>query len=134
MATNTHVHTNKVVTTSGTVGGDVSVTATGTGRVGVSEAIAGDATNQLLAIAFPVNNLKSVVMYSDVAVTLSINAASNDTPDQTISLQAGKPLTWYTGGYFAIPLDQAVTSMYVTNASGSVSNLEIEALYDGTPP
>jgi len=105
MATNTHVHTNRVVTTSGTVGGDVSVTATGTGRVGISEAIAGDATNQLLAIAFPV-----------------------------INLQAGKPLTWYTGGYFAIPLDQAVTSMYVTNASGSVSNLEIEALYDGTPP
>lgn len=133
MATNTHVHTNRVVTTSGTVGGDVSVTATGTGRVGISETIADSTTNQLLAIAFPVDNLKSVVMYSDVAVTLSINAASNNTPDQTINLQAAKPLTWYTGGYFTIPLDQAVTSMYVTNASGSVSNLEIEALYDGTP-
>ena len=133
MATNTHVHTNKVVTTSGTVGGDVSVTATGTGRVGVSESIATATTNQLLTIAFPQTNLKSVVMYSDQAVTLSINGASDDTPDQTISLQAGKALTWYTGGYFTVPLNQAVTSMYVTNVSGATANLEIEALYDGTP-
>lgn len=127
----THIHTQNVSAGGGVIGGGATVTVTGSGRASISESVPTATTNQQLVIAFPITDLKSLVIYSDYAVTLKIN--SSGTPDQTISVLAGKALTWYTGGYYANPIDQAVTAMYVSNSSGSTAALEIEALYDGTP-
>ena len=126
----THTHPESVTTSSGTVGAAVAVT--GTGRSSISqESITTGTTNQQLLVAFPVSGLKSLIIYSTYDVTLKIN--SSGTPDQTLSIQAGEALIWRTGGYYTCPIDQAVTTMYVSNSSGSTATLDIEAIYDATP-
>lgn len=126
----THTHPESVTTSSGTVGASVAVT--GTGRSSISqESITTGTTNQQLLVAFPVSGLKSLIIYSTYDVTLKIN--SSGTPDQTLSIQAGEALIWRTGGYYTCPIDQAVTTMYVSNSSGSTATLDIEAIYDATP-
>jgi hypothetical protein len=126
----THTHPETVTTSSGTIGAPVSVT--GTGRASISqESITTGTSNQQLLIAFPVTGLSSIVIYSTYAITLKIN--SSGSPDQTLSIQAGEALIWRTGGYYTCPIDQAVTTMYVSNSSGSTTTLDIEAIDDGTP-
>jgi len=60
-------------------------------------------------------NIGFVYFYCDVALTIKTN--STGSPDQTISLGAGKPLKWATGDADACPITANLTHLYLTNTT-----------------
>ncbi len=116
--------------------GSQSVAAT-TSYVGDSEpslviSIPDSSTNLLLPWSLERGNgIVGLVILSDQAITLYTNAPSGGVPDDTIALIADVPWIWHTGYYDAIPITADIlTNLYVTNASGSAAELQIEVLTD----
>ncbi len=85
--------------TSGHSGGSVSltdsVTVTGNVAAEVNVALSANTTNQLVALAYLTANIKGVYIKSDVALTIKVD--SSGSPEETISIAAGVPYTWFTG-------------------------------------
>lgn len=80
--------------------------------------VAGDASNVERALTINVAGLKAIMFYADQDLTLSLNAASGDTPDQTLDLTAGIPCApWVEGNGLPCSIDQDVTSIFITNDS-----------------
>lgn len=85
-----------------------------------------DATTalQILGIAFPLDDLLSVLITTDQAITLHTNAADGS-GGQTIAIAANTSLSWQPGAVVVNPFTVAVTALYITNASGFVANVKI---------
>lgn len=95
-----------------------------------SDLVPHSTTNQHAVKAYTKANLKSLCLFSDQAVTLKTNSSS--TPQDTITLQAGKPVLWSLSqdGSGACPFSNDVTDLYWTNASGSLdANVEIQSVH-----
>jgi hypothetical protein len=122
----THTITAKVQTGSGFL--DHSVALTAGAEHNVSEAIEASQTDYLVAWTCDFSQLKSLYMYSDVAMTVETNNGS--APGQTIALAAGKPLVWYYGSGITCPITVDVTALYITNVAAGT--LEIRSLEDPT--
>jgi hypothetical protein len=109
----------------------VTVTIEDGGEVNITEPLAAPVTNYLINIAVDVSELSSLLIYSDVACTIKTN--SSGSPDNTITVAAGKPVVWYTGCGLACPLTVDVTKIYVTVGGSTAGTLKIRALQDATP-
>jgi hypothetical protein len=123
----THVVTERV-----TIGG-VTITEQNTltagQKISIDEAVA-IANDVLIAMSVDVSQVKSVYILCDQDVLLETNSSSS--PAQTLSLKAGIPYIWYTNKYSALVFSTDITALYVTNATASVANLQLEILTDPT--
>jgi hypothetical protein len=92
--------------------------------------IAAATSNVQIHVAFTQANLKSVVMKCDQAVTIYTNNPSGSSPQDTIPLVAGQARIWtlQTDGSGACPFSGNVTTMYVSNAGGTIANLQIRGI------
>lgn len=75
------------------------------------------ATNHDLPLSVTYTDIAYLYFYCDIAVTIKTN--STGSPDQTISLAAGKPLKWATGDADACPITANLTHLYLTTASNA---------------
>lgn len=109
------------------------VTITAEGEVNVDVAVADASTDFNVNVNIDVSALQSFHLQSDQDVTIETN--NGTTPDDTFALKANKPLQWATGDVNANPFASAVdvTSLKVTNASGSTANIKLRAIVDATP-
>lgn len=100
-------------------------------EVNLSVDLATAVTNQEYDWAIEGDNMQSLYILSDQAVTIKVNSTS--VPDLTIALAAGVPYSWFVGMGFTNPLaGVTVTKIYVTNASGSTAAIQISCLQDVT--
>lgn len=79
-------------------------------------------------IAVPYAQLKGLVLHATMACTVKTNSSS--VADDTFTLEANKPIVWFTGGLAANPLTVDVTSIFITNAAAGL--FQMYALYDPT--
>lgn len=100
-------------------------------EVSVSESVDNGQTDDEITVTLDVSATKSFYIVSDQAVTVETNDGSS--ADNTLSLVAGVPYVWTTDSYDSFLLDTDVTSIFVTNASGSTANIELRAIVDATP-
>lgn len=124
-----HTLTEKITTDGHSV--EKSNTYTGGLQVSLSEAVADSETDYEIVVTMDVSEIESVMIVSDQDVTLETN--SGDTPDDTLSLVAGVPYVWTSDSYHVCLLTTDITSIFITNASGSEATLKIEAVIDPTP-
>lgn len=88
--------------------------------------IAPSTTNAEIDISVIKNNIKSMVLFSNVAVTLKVNSSS--VPDDTIVLPAGGQVVWNTNHPEACPFTVDVTKIFVTNGGTAAATLKIRVL------
>jgi hypothetical protein len=105
----------------------ISVTAAAAARID-GEAFA-QANDQEMEIAFPYANIKGYILYSTVACTIETNSSS--APDDTITLAAGVPKTFITGGQTTNLFTDDVTTIFVSAAAAGA--LTMYVAYDPTP-
>jgi|GEM_PF-1794018 len=108
---------------------DISSTDTGVVLID-GETVADSQTDQEVEFALDVSKCKSFFLVSTQDVTFETNDGSS--PDDTISLRANEPYVWHTNSYDSFLLGTDVTSVFITNASGSTATIYCVALYDGT--
>ena len=87
------------------------------------------ANDQAMAIAFPYANITGYLLYATAACTVETNSSS--APDNTITLEAGVPKTFITGGETSSLFTVNVSSIFVTAAAAGA--LTIFVGYDPTP-
>lgn len=123
--------------TSGYRGGSVSFSGTGgdytsNTEICIQEDVPAGTTK---TITFPgagidVSKIVSVGMMSTKAVTVKNN--DDGSPDDTLALLAGKPVTW-ANDFLAVhpcPLTADVSSLKITNAGASDATFKIAILLD----
>ncbi len=126
--------THSVGVTYKTAAGSITNTTdsyTADGELNVSEVITAGASNVQFDITFDPDNVKSMVLYSDQAVTVKTNSSSS--PQETISLVAKKQRVWNTDHTETIPFSGPVTAFYISNAGATDANFKFHALLDVTP-
>jgi hypothetical protein len=96
----------------------------------LDEPIADSVSDDLVAWACDLTQLKSFYMVADKALTIKTN--SSGTPDDTFVLTANEPMVWTENCGLANPFSQDVTALYVSNSSGSATVLKIRKLEDPT--
>ena len=89
----------------------------------LDEDIADPSTNLEIALAIDVSALKHFSMTADQTLTVYTNAAGTGAPQETFTLTAGLPIIWNEGDTAIFAGD--VTSIFVTNASGSATVLNL---------
>lgn len=103
------------------------VNQTGDEEVDIDVAVAPSTTNAEYDQTLTVAALKSVVLYSDQALTIKTNSSS--APQDTINLVAGQAIVWQPAGGFSAPFAGNVTKFFLTNASGTLTaNFKMRAL------
>lgn len=117
--------------TAGGVSTSKSNTYTANGRVSVAESVANGQTDYEINVDLDVSAVKSFYLVSTQDVTFETNNGA--TPDDTISLLADVPYVWTEESYDSFLLTVDVTSIFITNASGSAATITLEAIYDPTP-
>jgi hypothetical protein len=105
----------------------ISVTAAAVARLDAETVPLANDTQ--MAIAFPYANIKAYILYSTVACTVETNSSSS--PSDTITLAAGVPKTFITGGQTTNLFTANVTTIYVTAAVAGA--LTMCVAYDPTP-
>lgn len=100
-------------------------------HVQISEIVATGETDLEIALDLDVSELEFVYVNSTEDVTLETN--SGTVPDDTIALTANNPYIWHSGSYHAALLTTDITSIFITNASGSNATITVWVLYDSTP-
>jgi hypothetical protein len=104
---------------------------TGSASAAFDESIADSSTDEEVEISFPYANLQALRLISDQDVTIETNDGS--AADDTITLEANVPLVWWDGCGHANPFSADVTSLFITNASGSSANVKGDFLWDAIP-
>lgn len=99
--------------------------------VNITEVVPATTTNMQFDIVITVANIKSMVLYSDQAMTLKTNSTSS--PANTITLAARKQVVWNTDHAEAKPFTANVTAIYATNATATDATLKVRVLLDQTP-
>jgi hypothetical protein len=95
------------------------------------ETVADAQTDYEINFDLDVSACKSFYLVSDQDVTFETNSGS--APADTISLRANEPYVWHANAYDSFLLGTDVTSVFITNASGSTATIYCVALYDATP-
>ena len=107
------------------------VSKTGGSLVQLEESVADSTTDGEITFTLDVTATKAFYIVSSQVVTIETN--NGTTPDNTLTLAAATPYVWHDTDEDAFLLDTDVTSIFVTNASGSTANIVIVALSDPTP-
>lgn len=113
-----------------------AVTKSNEGEATLSTTIATGVSNRQYTLAFTSTTTSVIYLYSSQDVTVYVNDASSGSPTDTIALNAAEPYVWVVDSGIAFPLTGtagAITSLYITNASGATSTLEFRILKDVTP-
>lgn len=92
----------------------------------LEETVADAVTDQEHTIGIDFSALKAFYMVSDQAVTVETN--NGTTPDDTFALTANHPVVWKEGDAAIFTVD--VTSVFLTNSSGSTATVKIVAAVD----
>ena len=95
----------------------------------MQEVVPDATTNKQLFFAIDINALKVFSMQSTQDMTVYTNDAGTGTPQETFVLLADQPIIFETGIDSAIFAGD-VTSIYVTNASGTDGSLNVIAAID----
>jgi hypothetical protein len=95
-------------------------------EAGLNLVVAGLTTNQPIAIALTIAQIRSMVIWSNLAVTLKTN--SSGSPQDTFNLVADKPLMWDTDTWYPIPFLGNVTEMFVTNPGAQAATVVLRFL------
>ena len=105
-------------------------TITGEARKSYRVSVPDSTDDQLVDVAFLIDDLKFAYILSDQNVTLETN--NGGAPVDTINLTANKPAVWtdYLDGLLGSLFSQTVTAFYFTNASGATASITIEILHD----
>lgn len=113
--------------------GGATTSVEGGGAVNISEAIGAGATNLAVSAAFDVSAMKS--LYVIATIDLTVAAVSADSPNPSLALLAGQPVTWLATSGEDNPLGTTdVTGLLVTNPDASVAGqLDVRAIVDVTP-
>lgn len=103
------------------------------GEVNLESVVAAGANNAEHDISFDPADVKSMVLYSNQAVTIRTN--NNAAPVDTIALSANKQVTWNTDSSGAIPFNNAtpITKFFITNAGNNNAAVKCYFLLDVTP-
>jgi len=109
---------------------DISNTQAGVALID-GETVATAETDYEINFDLDVSACKSFYLESDQNVTFETNSGS--AADDTIALLANKPYVWHTDAYDSFLLGTDVTSVFITNASGSTATIYCVALFDVTP-
>lgn len=107
------------------------VTITADGEANVEVAVPDSSTDLAVIMAIDVSALQLLYIVADQDLTIETNDGT--TPDDTLTLKAGKPIVWYDGCGYSNPLGTDVTALYATNASGTDATLYVKTLQDATP-
>ncbi|QDT26798.1 hypothetical protein Enr10x_21080 [Gimesia panareensis] len=107
------------------------ITITADGEANIEVAVADGSTDLAINIAIDYSALQLLFIVADQDLTIETNDGS--TPDDTLTLKAGKPIVWYDGCGYSNPLSADVTALYATNASGTDATLTVKTLQDATP-
>lgn len=108
-----------------------TVTKTGSLETVLDESVADAQTDVQINVAIDVTAVKEFYLVSDQDVTLETNSGS--TPDDTLSLVANEPYVWHSTSLDSFLLTVDVTAFFITNASGSVANIDGHWVVDATP-
>ena len=121
---------HKIVRTTSIDGRAVTSTQDVSGEVGQRFVftIVDSAVDTLIAIAFAISKLKSIIITVDQNVTLETNDGT--TPDDTINLKAVSAFQWGVGEERANPFTVDVDGFYFSNASGEDALVTIDVLYN----
>lgn len=87
--------------------------------------------DQLCNIAIDVDKVTLFYIVSTQDVTIETN--NGTTPDNTLSLKAGKPYFWEPDSLDTFLLTVDVTKFYITNNSGSSATVYCDVIQDSTP-
>jgi len=103
------------------------------GEVNLESVIAAGANNAEHQIAFDPADTKSMVLFSNQALTIRTN--NNASPIDTIVLSANKQVVWNEDHTEDIPFNNAVpiTKFYITNAGNNNAAMKAYFLQDLTP-
>jgi hypothetical protein len=110
---------------------DISNTQAGVALID-GETVATAETDYELNFDLDVSACKSFYLESDQDVTFETNDGA--APGNTIALKANKAYLWHVDAYDSFLLTVDVTSVFITNASGSTATIYCVALFDVTPP
>lgn len=121
--------TSYTVTANGaSITGRDSVTSGG--ALSIDESIAAPSTDQLVACAIDVSQLKAFFMLCDRALVVHTNTLAGD---DDISLAAGVPLIWTVNSGTTCPITVDVTTgLHVVLAAGASARFQAEFVYDPT--
>jgi hypothetical protein len=95
-------------------------------EAGLNTVVPGLTTNQAVALTLTISEIRSMVMWSNEAVTIKTN--SSGSPQDTFALVAGKPLMWDTDTWFPIPFLGNVTEMFITNSGAQSATVVLRFL------
>lgn len=121
--------THSVGITYKTAEGTISSTTdtyTADAEMALDDQVAASTTNKEFDLSLTQANIKSMVLYSDQAVTVKTNSATS--PSDTINLAAKIQLVWNTDSHFSIPFSGNVTKFFITNSGGVAANLKFRFL------
>lgn len=108
-----------------------SIEASASSKILVDESVANGETDYEITLAVDVSEIAALYLSSDQDVTFETNDGA--APDDTIALRANEPLLWQDNSYYSNLLTTDITSVFITNASGTTANVEIVVLQDATP-
>lgn len=106
-------------------------TYTSDGEVNESVSVPASTTNYEVDVVIDVSQIKSMVLYSDQAVTIKTN--STGTATDTIVLAAKKQVVWNVDHLESKPLTGDVTKMFITNSNSTAASVNLAVLVDYTP-
>ena len=117
------------VTANGTDFPAARISVTGGGGLSIDETIPAPSTDQLVACAIDVSQLKAVILLSDVALVVHTNTLAGD---DDISLAAGVPLIWTSTSGLASPFTVDITALHVVLGGSTNARFQAEFVYDPT--
>jgi hypothetical protein len=107
---------------------NTTFTYVGNSESGLNATIAGLTTNEHHVLAVVQAQIRSMVFYSNEAITILTN--SSGSPQDTITLGAGKQLIWDVDTQALCPFSADVTSLYITNTNSGPASVVIRILLE----
>lgn len=89
----------------------------------LDETVATGQTDKELVCRVETSGLRIFAINSDQDVTVKTN--SSGSPNETWTLKRNKPLVWANNMGLGFPLLADLTSIFVTNASGSTARIQV---------
>lgn len=100
-------------------------TYTADAEYALDDTVAASTTNKEFDLSLTKANIKSMVLYSDQAVTIKTNST---VASDTIVLAAKVQLVWNTDSQFSIPFSGNITKFFITNSGGVAANIKFRFL------
>lgn len=110
---------------------DISYTNTGVALID-GETLATASDDEEMAFTLDFSACKAFYLVSDQDITFDTNAADPGHDDQ-ISLLANEPYVWHETSYHTFLIGTDITSVFISNNSGSTATIYCLALSDPTP-